>query len=59
MVSKVIKPKPTDDNSNEVDLKFGVNLTSLKGSLLYSDDKSLPIQNVGFYGAYNEVEANV
>ena len=40
---KVIRPKPTDDKPNEVDLKFGVNNTSLKEEPVYNVEILLPI----------------
>ncbi len=58
---KVNLPKPTEDKPNDVDLKFGVNNTSLKVVPVYNDDKLLPIQNVGIVNGVNivAVEANV
>ncbi len=58
---KVNLPKPTEDKPNDVDLKFGVNNTSLKLVPVYNDDKLLPIQNVGIVNGVNvvAVEANV
>lgn len=58
---KVNLPKPTEDKPNDVDLKFGVNTTSLKLVPVYNDDKLLPIQNVGIVNGVNivAVEANV
>jgi hypothetical protein len=60
-VLKVNLPKPTEDKPNDVDLKFGVNNTSLKLVPVYNDDKLLPIQNVGIVNGVNTVavEANV
>jgi hypothetical protein len=60
-VLKVNLPKPTEDKPNDVDLKFGVNNTSLKLVPVYNDDKLLPIQNVGIVNGVNvvAVEANV
>ena len=58
---KVNLPKPTEDKPNDVDLKFGVNNTSLKLVPVYNDDKLLHIQNVGIVNGVNvvAVEANV